>query len=67
MLWNEDQIEGERLDLAGLFLQALRDLVRSRRLRVNTNPGDLFVTSELSFLTASTDVLRRRGHSLTHV
>ena len=71
MLFREGQIEAERLDVASLCLQALRDLVRSRRLRLNTNPGDLFVTPELSFLAAPAavdvllEVLRRRGHSLT--
>ena len=71
MLFNDGQIEPQRVDVAGLCLQALRELVRSRRLRLNTNPGDLFVTPELALLVTPVavdvlaQVLRRRGHSFT--
>lgn len=71
MLFNEGQIKAKRVDVAGLCLEALRQLAWSRRLRLNSNPGDLFVTPELSFLVAPAavdvliKVLRRRGHSFT--
>ena len=71
MLLNDGQIEVKRVDAAGLSLEALRQLAWSRRLRLNTNPGDLFVTPEVSFLVAPvavdvlTQVLRRRGHSFS--
>ena len=69
MLFHDGQAEGDKVDVAGLFLEALRQLVRSGRLRVNSNPGDLFVTPEVSFLVAPAavdvllKVLRKRGHS----
>ena len=71
MLFHAGQAAGDEVDVAGLFLEALRQLARSGRLRLNSNPGDLFVTPELSFLVtpAALDVLiqvlRRRGHSFT--
>ena len=71
MLLNDGQIEEKRVDVAGLSLETLRQLAWSRRLRLNTNPGDLFVTPELSFLVAPVavdvliQVLRRRGHSFS--
>ena len=71
MLWGDGQIEAKRVDVAGLCLDALRELVRSRRLRLNTNPGDLFVTREVALLVAPVavdvlaQVLRKRGHSFT--
>ena len=71
MLLNDGQIEEKRVDVAGLSLETLRQLAWSRRLRLNTNPGDLFVTPELSFLVAPAavdvliQVLRRRGHSFS--
>ncbi len=71
MLLNDGQIETKRVDVAGLCLEVLRQLAGSRRLRLNTNPGDLFVTPEVSFLVAPVavdvliQVLRRRGHSFS--
>ena len=71
MLWGDGQIEAKRVDVAGLCLGVLRELVRSRRLRLNTNPGDLFVTREVALLVAPVavdvlaQVLRKRGHSFT--
>ena len=71
MLSHAGQVAGDKADVAGLFLEALRQLVHSGRLRVNTRPGDLFVTPEVSFLVAPgavdvlIGVLRRRGHSFT--
>ena len=71
MLFNDGQIEAERVDVAGLSLDVLRELVRSRSLRLNTNPGDLFVTREVALLVAPVAVdvlarvLRKRGHSFT--
>ena len=71
MLSNEGQIEAERVDVAALSLEALRQLSSSGRLRLNTKPGDLFVTPELSLLVAPaavdvlTRVFRNRGHSFT--
>ena len=68
MLFREGQVEPERVDVADLSLEALRQLSRSGRLRLNGNPGDLFVTPEVSFLVTpgAVDVLlealRRRGH-----
>jgi len=73
MLFDEGQVEPERVDVAGLSLEALRQLSRSGRLRLNNNPGDLFVTPEVSFLVAPVavdvllEVLRRRGHSFTRL
>ena len=76
MLFSAGQIKEEReekggeeegVDVAATFLEAVRRGVKSRRLRVNTNPGDLFVTPELSFLVAPAAVdlmiksLRKRG------
>jgi len=71
MLFSQGQIKPQRVDVAGLCVETLRQLSRSGRLRVNTNPGDLFVTPEMSFLVAPLavdvllEVLRRRGHSFT--
>lgn len=71
MLLNDGQIETKRVDVAGLCLEVLRQLAGSRRLRLNTNPGDLFVTPEVSLLVAPVavdvliQVLRRRGHSFS--
>ena len=71
MLFSAGQIEEEReeeeVDVAATFLGAVRQAVKAKRLRVNTNPGDLFVTPELSFLVAPAAVdlmiksLRKRG------
>ena len=52
MLFATGQIEEEKVDVASVFLKAVQRAVRKRRLRVNSLPGDLFVTSELSFLVA---------------
>lgn len=71
MLFSQGQIKPQRVDVAGLCVETLRQLSRSGRLRVNSNPGDLFVTPEVSFLVAPSavdvllEVLRRRGHSFT--
>ncbi len=71
MLLNDGQIEAKRVDTAGLSLETLRQLAWSRRLRLNTNPGDLFVTPELTLLVTPVavdvlaQVLRKRGHSFT--
>ena len=71
MLFSQGQIKSQRVDIVGLCTETLRQLSRSGRLRVNTNPGDLFVTPEVSFLVAPSavdvllEVLRRRGHSFT--
>ena len=71
MLLNDGQIETKRVDVAKLSLEVLRQLAGSRRLRLNTNPGDLFVTPEVSLLVAPVavdvliQVLRRRGHSFS--
>ena len=73
MLFDDGQVESERVDVAGLSLEALRQLSRSGRLRLNNNPGDLFVTPEVSFLVTPVAVdvlleaLRRRGHSFTRL
>ena len=71
MLFSAGQIkeegEEEEVDVAATFLEAVRRGVKAKRLRVNTNPGDLFVTPELSFLVAPAAVdlmiksLRKRG------
>ena len=71
MLFSQGQIKHQGVDVAGLCVETLRQLSRSGRLRVNSNPGDLFVTPEASFLVAPSavdvllEVLRRRGHSFT--
>ena len=52
MLFAAGEIEEEKVDVAAVFLEAVRQAVKAKRLRVNTNPGDLFVTPELSFLVA---------------
>ena len=69
MLYHTDRIDVQRPDVARIFLKALRQLAWSRRLRLNTNPGDLFVTPEVSLLVTPvaldvvTEVLRKRGYS----
>ena len=59
----------QRPDVSRIFLEAVRRAAWSRRLRLGSNPGDLFITPEVSFLTAPTAVdtllglIRKRGHS----
>jgi len=61
----------QRPDVPRIFLEAVRRAVWARRLRLNNNPGDLFITPEVSFLTAPRGVdtllglIRKRGHSFT--
>ena len=55
------QTEKERVDVAGVFLEAVRRAVRAKGLRVNTNPGDLFVTPEL--LSMATEKCAHRGEA----
>ena len=71
MLYFTGHIDRQRPDVPRIFLQALRRAAWSRRLRLGSNPGDLFITPEVSFLTAPTAVdlllglIRKRGHSFT--
>lgn len=61
------------VDVAALFLETLRRAVQARRLRLNSIPGDLFVTRRFSFLVtpAATDLLigrlRAGSYSFTRV
>ena len=71
MLYHTGHIDRQRPDVPRIFLEALRRAAWSRRLRLGSNPGDLFITPELSFLTAPTAVdtllglIRKRGYSFT--
>lgn len=67
MLYAAGQIEEEKVDVAGVFLKAVRQAARGRGLRINRFPGDLFITPKFSFLTAPLGVdevikaLEKRG------
>lgn len=72
MLFAAGQIEEEEeetVDVAAAFLEAIRQAIKRKRLQVNCNPGDVFVTSEVSFLVAPKAVdrvigfLRKKGPS----
>ena len=71
MLYFTGHIDRQRPDVPRIFLQALRRAAWSRRLRLGSNPGDLFITPEVSFLTAPSAVdlllgiIRKRGHSFS--
>ena len=71
MLYYTGHIAPQRPDVPRIFLEAVRRAAWSRRLRLGSNPGDLFITPEVSFLTAPTAVdlllglIRKRGHSFT--
>ena len=71
MLYHTGHIDRQRPDVPRIFLEAVRRASWSRRLRLGSNPGDLFITPEVSFLTAPTAVdlllglIRKRGHSFT--
>ena len=71
MLADAGQKPVEAVDVAAVFLAGVRQAAKTGRLRVNTNPGDLFVTPELSFLVTpgAVDVLigqlRKQGYSFT--
>ena len=69
MLYHTDRIDEQRPDVPRIFLEAVRRAAWSRRLKLGSNPGDLFITPEVSFLTAPRAVdlllglIRKRGHS----
>ena len=69
MLHYTGRTHRQRPDVSRIFLEAVRRAAWSRRLRLGSNPGDLFITPEVSFLTAPTAVdtllglIRKRGHS----
>ena len=71
MLYFTGRIDEQRPDVPHIFLEAVRRAAWSRRLKLGSNPGDLFITPEVSFLTAPTAVdlllglIRKRGHSFT--
>ena len=63
--------QDERVDVASLFLEGVRRAVKKGYLRVNKNPGQLFVADDISFLVAPGGVnlvlrqLRKGGHNLS--
>lgn len=73
MLYHTGHIDEERPDVPRIFLEAVRRAAWSRRLKLGSNPGDLFITPEVSFLTAPKAVdlllglIRKRGHGFTRL
>ena len=71
MLLFTGRTQQQRPDVPRIFLEAVRRAAWSRRLKLGSNPGDLFITPEVSFLTAPKAVdlllglIRKRGHSFT--
>lgn len=71
MLLFTGRLDEQRPDVPRIFLEAVRRAAWSRRLKLGSNPGDLFITPEVSFLPAPKAVdlllglIRKRGHSFT--